>query len=91
VLSERERHVLSRIERHLVESDPDLVRLFARAMNHGSDSSAPTFLLVIGLALLVLGSLTTAVPIALIGIGLSLFSLITAHARPSRLGRPSIA
>lgn len=90
MLNERERRMLARIERQLAETDPDFVRLFAAA-GRGSDSTVPTFLLVTGLALLVLGSLVVAVPVALTGITLSLFALFIAHTRPSRLRRTGFA
>lgn len=90
MLSERERRVLARIERQLIESDPDLARLFAGA-DADSGGAAPTFLLVAGLALLVLGSLVAAVPVAVTGLALAVFALFTAHVRPTGLGRPSTA
>lgn len=73
-----------------MESDPDLARLFARHTG-GDGGSAPTFLLVAGLALLVTGSIVAAVPVAMVGLVLSLFALFTAHVRPTGMGRPSIA
>lgn len=87
MLSDRERRTLARIERHLVESDPDLARLFAGAPVR-DDRIAPTFLLVTGLALLVFGSITAAVPVAVTGMALSLAALVLANARPARLRRP---
>jgi hypothetical protein len=90
VLSDRERRVLARIERQLIESDPDLARLFAGgAPRSGGDTS--TFLLVAGLALLVLGSIVAAVPVAVAGMALAVFALFTAHARPTGLGGHSAA
>ncbi len=81
MLNDRERRILARIERQLVESDPDLARLFDRHVAAGRVSSMPTFLLVIGLALLVLGSVVAAVPIAVAGMTLSIFALFTAYVR----------
>jgi hypothetical protein len=86
VLNERERRVLARIERQLIESDPDLARLFAGA-GRSSSGTAPTFLLVAGLALLVFGSIVAAVPVAVAGMGLAVFALFIAHTRPAGPGR----
>lgn len=91
MLSERERRILARIERHLIESDPDLVRLFARATAHDSNSSAPLFLLVTGLALLVFGSLIAAVPVAVVGMIVSVVALFTARGRTSIIRRTGLA
>lgn len=90
MLSERERRILARIDRHLTESDPDLARLFAGATAH-PDTTTPTFLLVVGLALVVFGSLAAALPVSLAGVVLSVFALIAAYARPAGLGRPTVA
>ena len=90
MLSDRERRALARIERHLVESDPDLVRLFHRAAR-GPDGTTPRFLLVTGLALLVLGSIVAAVPVALAGMMLAVFALFTAYARPVGFGSAGFA
>lgn len=92
MISERERRILARIEHQLVESDPDLVRLFAgewRPRRQGS--IMPTVLLVTGLAMLVLGSLLAVVTVALTGMALSVFALFVAHTRPSAPGRPRLA
>ena len=88
MLNDRERRMLERIERHLIESDPDFVRLFAADARRAREGRMPTILLVAGLALMVLGSLLVAVPVALLGITLSLFALFTAYTRtsPSRPG-----
>lgn len=91
VLSDRERRTLARMERHLSDSDPDLVRLFARAAARDPDSSTPIFLLVTGLALLVFGSLIAAVPVAVAGMVLSVFALFTARGRTSMIRRPGTA
>jgi hypothetical protein len=92
VLSDRERRTLARIERQLIESDPDLARLFTRAHRRGSSTSTmPTFLLVAGLALLVLGSIVAAVPVAVAGMTIAIFALFTAHARPTQFRRPGTA
>lgn len=91
MLSDRERQTLARIERHLVESDPELAGLFARAALRGSGNATSTFLLVAGLALLVLGSAVAAVPVAVAGMGLAVFALLTTHSRPTGLGRPATA
>ncbi|MDT7613237.1 MAG: hypothetical protein QOF00_684 [Pseudonocardiales bacterium] len=91
MLSDRERRILARIERHLMESDPDLARLFAAKAARSGSSPVPTFMLVAGLALLVLGSVIAAVPIALAGMAMSLFALFAAHTRPSMIQRPDPA
>jgi hypothetical protein len=91
VLSERERRTLARIERHLVESDPDLARLFARAALRRSEGTASTFLLIAGLAMLVFGSLVAVIPIAVAGMALSMFAVFTAYTRTTRQGRPFFA
>lgn len=91
MLSDRERRTLARIERHLTESDPDLVRLFARAAARDSDSPTPIFLLVTGLALLVFGSLIAAVPVAVVGMIVSVVALFTARGRTSMIRRTGFA
>ncbi|MFC4946921.1 DUF3040 domain-containing protein [Pseudonocardia sp. GCM10023141] len=94
MLSERERRILARIERHLVESDPDLARLFAghlRAYRSTSISGAHTLMLVAGLVMLVAGSLLAVIPIAITGMVVSVFALFVAHTRPQRLGNAGFA
>jgi hypothetical protein len=91
VLNDRERRTLERIERHLVETDPDFARLFAALTHRRSASPVPTLLLVVGLALMVLGSMMVAVPVALAGITISLFALFTAYAQPGRTRRAGFA
>lgn len=91
MLSDRERRALARMERELNASDPDLVRLFASTASSGADSPLPTFLLVAGLALLVFGSLIAAVPVAVVGMVLSVFALFTARGRTSMIRRPGVA
>lgn len=85
MLNDRERRVLARIERQLRDTDPHLAQLF--------DGSAPSdpgvtprFLLVTGLALLLLGTVLVAVPVAVAGMVLSGFSLLVAHTRPAGFG-----
>lgn len=90
MLSDRERRILARIERHLVESDPELARLFAGA-HRPADGPTPTFLLVAGITLLVLGSIAAAVPVAVAGMALALVALFTAHARATGFGKPHAA
>ena len=84
MLSDRERRTLARIERHLLESDPDFARKFARA-TPTAQSPIPMFLLVAGLTLMVLGSVVAAVPVALAGITLSLLGLVAARHRSSMI------
>ena len=91
MLSDRERRTLARIERELTASDPDLVQLFARAAARRSDSDAPIFLLVTGLVLLVFGSLIAVVPVAVIGMIVSVVALFSARGRTSMIRRPGVA
>jgi Protein of unknown function (DUF3040) len=91
VLSDRERRILERIELHLVESDPEFARLFATFHHRHGESRVPAFLLVVGLALMVLGSMTVAVPLALAGITLSIFALFSAYTRSSAVRRAGFA
>ncbi len=90
MLSERERRTLARMERHLLESDPDLVRMFTRAAR-GPGGTTPKFLLITGLVLLVLGSIVAAVPVALAGMTLAIFALFAAHTGATRFGRAGFA
>lgn len=86
MLSDRERRTLARIERHLVESDPDLARLFATAATRRPGGSTPRFLLFAGLALIVLGSIVATVPVVITGMMLALIALFTAYASPAGFG-----
>ena len=81
MLNDRERRILARIERQLVESDPDLVRLFDHHVAVARGNVMATFLLVAGLSLLVLGCVVAAVPVAVVGMAISVFALFTAFAR----------
>lgn len=83
MLNDRERRILDRIELQLVESDPEFARLFAALHHPRGESRTPTFLLVVGLMLMVLGSMMVAVPVALGGIALSLYALLAAYTRSS--------
>ncbi|MBN9098936.1 MULTISPECIES: DUF3040 domain-containing protein [unclassified Pseudonocardia] len=91
MLSDRERRTLARIERELVASDPDLVRLFAGAASRRPERDTPIFLLVTGLALLVFGSLIAVVPVAVVGMIVSVVALFTARGRTSMIRRPGFA
>lgn len=92
MLSDRERRILARIERHLVESDPDLARMFAGELRlRSSGSGTPTLMLVAGLMMLVFGSLLAIIPVAVTGMALAVFALFVAHARPTEFGKPSVA
>lgn len=89
MLSERERRTLAGIERRLVDSDPELAQLFSAAAP-GSDGPTPAFLLVVlGLALLVLGSIVVAIPVAVVGMALAISALLVAGLRPTGAGRAS--
>jgi hypothetical protein len=79
VLNERERRVLARIERHLAESDPDLVRLFNGSAFASDAGRGPRMMLVVGLVLLVLGSVAAVVPIAMLGVAVAVMALWSAY------------
>lgn len=85
MLNDRERRTLARIERHLIESDPDLARLFTAGPGRQA-ATTPTFLLVAGLALMVLGSIAAVVPVAVMGMLVSMVSLFAAYSRPTGFG-----
>ena len=91
MLNDRERRILEKIERQLVESDPEFARLFATVHHQRGESRTPAFLLVVGLALMVLGSMMVAVPLALAGITLSIFALFSAYTRTSSVRRTGFA
>lgn len=80
MLNERERRVLARIEQHLVTSDPDFARLFQTAARRQAGTT-PRMLLAVGLALLVLGAAVTAVPVAVLGMLISMVALVAAFQR----------
>jgi hypothetical protein len=86
VLSDRERRTLERMEQHLRASDPDFVHRFHSAAAPARSDGAPRVLLVLGLLLMVLGSALAAVPLAVLGIGLSLAALVTAFQRNGGAG-----
>lgn len=90
MLSERERRTLATIERHLIESDPQLARLFSRGLPRRSTLSMPTFLLVTGVVLMVLGSMLVTASVAVTGIAFSLVALGMAYYRSGH-GWPSPA
>ena len=89
MLNERERRTLARIERHLVESDPRLARMLA-AHRHPRESS-PTALLAVGLAAVVLGAITTLVPLVVVGMCCALAALGLAAFRQVGQGGPLTA
>lgn len=73
------------MERHLWDTDPTFCGLFQRAGKgarrrsmHGA-GALPCLLLAAGLALMVLGGITAAVPVAVSGILLAVLSLGVAH------------
>lgn len=90
MLSERERRTLAAIERHLAESDPDLARLFANGIPRRSGFSIPTFLLVTGVVLMVLGSMLVTASVAVTGIAFAVTALGLAYFRSGQ-GWPSPA
>jgi hypothetical protein len=86
VLSERERRILARIERRLTESDPALARLLSTGSLPRNQWPSPTALLVLGLGLMVLGGLVAAVPVAVLGMALTVLAMFTAHRCPTPTG-----
>jgi Protein of unknown function (DUF3040) len=91
MLSDRERRTLASIERQLVESDPELARLFAHGVPRRTDSPMPTFLLVTGLLLMVLGSMLVTASVAVTGIAFALTALGMAYFRTNGRGWPATA
>jgi hypothetical protein len=85
VLNERERQVLARIEHHLAITDPDFIQLFHTAVPQRSGIS-PRLLLVVGLAVLVLGAATAAVPIAVFGMVIAAVAVVAAYQRSGSAG-----
>ncbi|SHK81364.1 Protein of unknown function [Pseudonocardia thermophila] len=81
-MSERERRTLARIERHIAETDPRLARMLARHRVPGRPR--PVLLLAIGLAAILVGSLTVLVPLVLGGALVSLAALVVAAVRGLR-------
>jgi hypothetical protein len=78
-MSERERTALARIERHLAETDPRLARMFDAHRHPGQ--SLPVTLLAIGLAAMLLGSVTATVALVAIGAVSALAALTVAAVR----------
>lgn len=91
MLSDRERQTLVAIERQLVESDPELARIFAGGAPRRGRRGLPRVLLICGVLLMVIGSMIVTVSVAITGIALSILALCLAHARPAGLGRSSSA
>lgn len=85
MLNERERRSLAHIEQQLMASDPDFARLFQTAARRQSGTT-PRTLLVVGLALLVLGAATTAVPVAVFGMLIATVAIFTAYRRTGSAG-----
>lgn len=86
-MSERERRVLARIERHIAETDPRLARMLA--LHRHPEHSSPVTLLVVGLGLMLLGSVTAIVGLVAIGAFTSLAALGMAAIRS--MGVPRFA
>lgn len=85
MLNDRERQVLARIEHHLAITDPEFIQLFRGAAPRRSGLN-PSLLLVIGLALMVLGSAVTAVPVAVLGMATAAWALVAAFQRNGSAG-----
>lgn len=91
MLSERERQTLATIERQLTESDPELARLFSRGVRRRRFGfSMPTFLLVTGVLLMVLGSMLVTASVAVTGIVFAVTALGLSYFRTGQ-GWPSPA
>ncbi len=86
-MSERERHALTRIERQLAESDPRLARMLTTHRHPGQ--SVPVALLAIGLAAILLGSVTAVVALVALGSVTALAALAVAALRSA--GAPRTA
>ena len=67
MLSERERRTLDDIERELSMSDPALAQMLGESTTRPSRVVFPQVFIVIGLAMVVLGSATVSVPLAAFG------------------------
>ena len=81
MLNERERRILARMEHELVSSDPEFVRLFAPT--RGPRITGPALLLCVGLLVMVAGSASVSVGIALLGMAVCAVALVAAyHHRP---------
>lgn len=85
MLNERERRSLAHIEQQLVASDPDFARLFHTAARRQSGTT-PRALLAVGLALLVLGAATTAVPVVVFGMMIAMVAIFAAFRRTGLAG-----
>jgi hypothetical protein len=82
-MSERERRTLSRIERHIAESDPRLAWMLS---THRLPSHAvPVLLLAIGLAAILTGGVTATIPLVLFGAATALVALAVAAIRSVRI------
>ncbi|MGI5126541.1 DUF3040 domain-containing protein [Pseudonocardia sp. CA-107938] len=82
-MSERERHTLAHIERHIAETDPRLARML---ISHRLPSHvAPVLLLAIGLAVILVGGVTASVPVVLSGAATALAALVLAAFRSVRI------
>lgn len=81
-LSERERRALARIEHHLRETDPRLARLLstgrAGIMMRLHGLPPPARLLIAGLVMMVVGSVTLMLPLAVAGAVAAVFGLLLA-------------
>ena len=82
-MSERESRALSRIERQLAESDPRLASMLKTHRLPGH--SVPVLLLAIGLASILLGSVTATIPLVLGGAAIALSALVVAALRSVRV------
>ena len=91
MLSDRERRTLASIERQLVESDPELARLFAQGVPRRTGFPVPTFLLVTGLVLMVLGSMLVTASVAVTGIAFATLALGMTYYRAHGRGWPATA
>jgi hypothetical protein len=91
MLSERERRTLAGIEQHLVESDPELARLFTSGRPRRTGTAMPTFLLVAGVSLMLLGSMLVTASIAIVGVVFAVVALGLAYFRATGRVWPATA
>lgn len=71
MLSERERRTLDDIERELATSDPELAHLLATSPTRPVQVAFPQVFIVIGLVMIVLGSVMVSIVLAAFGMMLT--------------------
>jgi hypothetical protein len=92
MISERDRRALARIEEHLAETDPDLVRMFREGpRRRRSAHGLPGVLIGIGVLLAVFGSIISTLAVALLGVALIVVALYITALRGGLWRRPRLA